>query len=445
VARRKPWAFAVRTLLPALFLARAALSSSAADTNLESRLQALQEQNEALQSQLRQQQQVIDSLQRDVAKIHQADEQRDAEMENEKAAETPAMESPKSSGFNFGNVHLSGEGGAGIFWSGSEGQFPNAEFRVDEAKLFVDAQVWGDVYAFAEINLATREEPDVNLHLGELYIDAEDVSKLWGQPGQLNIRVGRMDIPFGEEYLTRDVIDNPLISRSLSDIWGVDEGVEVYGGVKKFNYVVAVQNGGIPDTQDFKADKSITGRLSYDVNSHLHLSVSGMRTGDLDGHQDVLSALWFGTGFFRQIGASSIFHANLVQADAEWRMKHGHLKAFGGYIRYNDNDPSGIDKRDVYYYSVEGVHDIYGKLYGAARFSQIIAPNGFPIVGNSPMDAYLFGPLTDRIWRLSLGLGYRWNEQFILKTEYTMERGKESGGVKRDHEDMFATEAVFGF
>ena len=105
---------------------------------------------------------------------------------------------------------------------------------MDEAKLFVDAQVWGDVYAFAEINLASREEPDVDLHLGELYLDAEDISKLWGKPGQFNVRVGRMDIPFGEEYLHRDVIDDPLISRSLSDIWGVDEGVEIYGALGKF-------------------------------------------------------------------------------------------------------------------------------------------------------------------------------------------------------------------
>src|SRR6185437_9548336 len=259
-----------------------------------------------------------------VAKIHQADQQRDAEMENAKAAETPAPESPKSSGFNFGKVHLSGEGGAGIFETGSEGQFPNAQFRVDEAKLFVDAAVWGDVYAFAEINLTTREEFDDNLHLGELYLDAEDISKLWGKIGQLNLRVGRMDIPFGEEYLTRDVIDNPLISRSLSDIWGVDEGIELYGSVEKLSYVLAVQNGGIPDTRDFNADKSITGRLSYEPCSHLHFSVSGMRTGDLNAQKDVLSALWFSGGFVRPLGAGTVFHANLVEGDAQWRWARGH-------------------------------------------------------------------------------------------------------------------------
>jgi len=431
------------SLLSALCLARPAVSY-AVDTNLESQLRLLQQQNEALQSQLHEQQELIESLRKDVAGIHKAQEERDAQLANEKAA-IESEQSSKTGGFNFGKVHLSGEGGVGLFETGSQGQFPNAEFRVDEAKLFVDAQVWGDVYAFAELNLATREEQDVNLHLGELYIDVEDISKLWGQPGQLNARIGRMDIPFGEEYLTRDVIDNPLISRSLPDIWGVDEGIELYGSVNKLSYVLAVQNGGVPDTRDFNADKSITGRLSYNPNSHLHFSVSGMRTGDLNAQKDVLSALWFAGGFFRPIGAGTVFHADLVEGDAQWRWSRGHVKAFGGYIRYDDNDPTANIRRDVYYYSVEGVQDLTRKFYAAARFGQIFAPRGFPIVGEGDMHTYLFGPLSDEMWRLSLGLGYRFSPNFIVKTEYTFERGTSPNGPDRNHEDFFATEAVFGF
>jgi hypothetical protein len=278
-----------------------------------------------------------------------------------------------------------------------------------------------------------------------MYLDIEDISKLWGKTGQLNARLGRMDIPFGEEYLTRDVIDNPLISHSLSDFWGVDEGLELYGALGKFNYVAAVQNGGIPDTRDFNADKSVIGRVSYDPNSHWHFSVSGMRTGDLSAPKDSLSAEWFANGFFRTLGAGSKFHADLVEGDASWHWARGHIKAFGGYIHYDDNDPSSNNRRDVYYYSVEGVQDLTHKFYAGARFSQIFAPKGFPLVGNGNMDTYLFGPLADRMWPLSLGLGYRWNQHFVLKTEYTLERGRGIGGANRDHEDMFATEAVFGF
>jgi hypothetical protein len=96
----------------------------------------------------------------------------------------------------------------------------DAEFRIDEAKLFVEAPIWGDVYFYSELNLATREESNVALHLGELYLDFENVSQLWNCDRMLNLRIGRLDIPFGEEYLTRDAIDNPLISHSLVDFWG---------------------------------------------------------------------------------------------------------------------------------------------------------------------------------------------------------------------------------
>jgi hypothetical protein len=432
-------------LLIAVGFARAA-ALRAADTNIESQLRALQQQNDLLQTQLHQQQELIDSLRREVGEIRQAGVQRDAEVASVKAAVKESDETPKSAnGFGFGKIHISGEGGAGIFETGSEGAFPNAEFRVDEAKLFVDAPVWGDVYAFAELNLASHEAPNVSLNLGECYLDVEDISKLWGRTGQLNARIGRMDIPFGEEYISRDAIDNPLISHSLADFWGVDEGLELYGALGKFSYVAAVQNGGASDTRDFNADKSIAGRLSFDPNRHLHFSMSGMRTGDLNAAKDGVSAVWFGGGWFRRLGSATLFHANLVEGDMEWRLPRGHVKIFGGYIRYDDNDTTANNGRDVYYYSVEGVHDVTRKLYAGARFSQIFANQGFPIVGNSDMNTYLFGPLTDEIWRLSLGLGYRWNRHFVVKTEYTLERGREAGGSSRSHEDLFAAEAAFAF
>jgi hypothetical protein len=114
-------------------------------------------------------------------------------------------------------------------------------------------------------------------------------------------------------------------------------------------------------------------------------------------------------------------------------------------VRFDDNDPQHIDRRDIFYYSVEGVHDIIGKLYGAARFSQILVDKGLPIVGNGNTTDYLYGTPTSQLWRLSLGLGYRWSQNLIFKGEYTFERGKEVTGERRDHEDMFALEAAFRF
>jgi hypothetical protein len=297
------------------------------------------------------------------------------------------------------------------------------------------------------VDMATPEQQDVQLRLGEIYLHVENVSQLWDREGMLNLRAGRMYVPFGEEYLSRFAIDNPLISRSLTDLWGVNAGLELYGRMGKFSYVVAAENGGSSDMQDFESDKSIAGRLGYDPTRWLHASVSGMRTGDLSVQNDFLSAMWFGNGFFRSIGSAqtTYFHANLVEGDVEAKLPHGHVKAFGGYVRYDDNDPAANNGRNVYYYSVEGVQDLTRKLYAGVRFSQILAPNGFPLAGYGDFGNYFLNTLSTDLWRLSLGVGYRWSPNLVVKAEYSFERGKGMGGDNREHEDFVGAEAAFRF
>src|SRR5215469_10334282 len=420
---------------------------SATETNIEDRLRALEEQNQVLQSQVRQQQDTIQALTRDLAGIRAANSNQQTEMDQVKAdLDHPPEPTASESHLKFGNVHISGEGGIAFFNTGSAGFAPNSEFRVDEARLFVESPIWDEVYFFGQADLATRENNDFNVKLGELYLDWEDISRIWGHDRQLNLRVGRMNIPFGEEYLNRYAIDNPLILHSLSDLWGYDTGVEVYGSAGKFSYVAAVQNGG-DNVRQFSGYKSVAGRFSYDPMRWLHFSVSGMRTGDRSAQGDKLSALWFGGGFFRSLGspATTTFHANLVESDATVRWSGGYLKGFSGYARYGDNDPAADNGRNIFYYSVEGVQHLSPKIYGAARFSQIIAPDGFPIMGNGNFRDYFVNNLSTRLWRLSLGLGYRFSDRLIVKTEYALERGREADGDPRDHEDFIGAQAAFAF
>src|SRR6185295_8456293 len=127
--------------------------------------------------------------------------------------------------------------------------------------------------------LITREANAANFQLGELYVEFERLGTPWGLPDSLNLRVGSINTPFGEEYLVRGPVENPLISHSLSDIWGPDEGLEIYGTLGAWQYVVAVQNGGISQLRDFNSDKAIAARVSWDPRPWLHLSASAMRTG----------------------------------------------------------------------------------------------------------------------------------------------------------------------
>jgi hypothetical protein len=419
-------------------------------TAVKRQVEGLEQQNAALQQQVRQQQAVIETLSRRVGDIEQTSAQRHRESEDKSEARNGDALPKAASGFKMSKLNISGEGAVAFFDTQSNGAYPNAEFRVDEAKLFLEAAVWDDVYFFSELNLATREYKDLNLRLGETYIDFENVSKLWKRDKMLSLRVGRIDVPFGEEYLSRDAIDNPLISHSLSDAWGVDEGIELYGAAGKLSYVVALQNGGVCGTRDFNADKSVAGRMGFDPTRWLHLSVSGMRTGDLAApqDQDYLSELWFGNAWFRSIGtpATTTFHANLLEGDVQVRWARGHLNAFGGYAAYDDNDPARSNARDIFYYSVEAVQSFSKKWYAASRFSQILAEKGYPIPGHGNLGKYFFSPIqTEDIWRWSLGLGYRWSDNLLIKAEYAIEQGQEVSGKDRTHQNLFAIEVAMKF
>jgi hypothetical protein len=227
----------------------------------------------------------------------------------------------------------------------------------------------------------------------------------------------------------------------------VDAGAELYGRIGKFSYVVAAQNGGDVVARDFTEDKSVAGRISYDPTKWLHLSVSGMRTGD-QSPRDMWSDLYIANGWFVPIGSTNMtrFHANLVEGDIAVKLRRARLRAFGGYAQYADDDPGVNNKRDIYFYCVEGFYDITRKLYAGVRFSEILAPDGYPLVGNGDMNRYLFsGARTTELWRLSLGMGYRCSENLVLKAEYSFEQGKLVSGEKRDHEDFVGVEAAFKF
>jgi len=410
----------------------------AGDTNLEEQVQLLRDQNAMLQQQLQKQSQSLDALTQKVQGLEAANTERESATLDNSA--------PAKSGLNFGRVDLSGEGGIALFNTGSEGLAPNPEFLVDEARLFIQAPVWKEVYFYGDVDLATRENMDTQVYLGELYLDFEDVSQLWGHDDQLNVRAGRMDIPFGEEYLTRYAIDNPFILHSVSDFWGVDSGVEVYGALGKFSYVVAVQNGGGDDVQEYNGDKSVAGRISFDPNRHWHFSVSGMRTGDLNAQNEGASAEWFANETVQSIGspATTTFHVNAVELDMTARWASGYVQAFGGCAQYGDNDPAADNSRNIFYYSAGVVQNLPEQFYAAARFSEVIADKGIPLLGNGDYGDY-GDPLTSDLWRLSLGIGYRFSDQLIIKAEYAFEGGQQVDGESRNQENFFGTEIAFKF
>lgn len=422
---------------------------SLADEGKDPQLDEMRVQNRHLQQQVQQQQQQIDELRQRLDAMQNAGgrpapEATPVRPEPEATVrmEAPALRAAKE-------IRVSGEAGLAFFSSGREGVFPNSEFRVDDAKIFLEAPVWRNVYFFTGMELATRESGDGNFHLGELYADFEDVVSAGHNQG-LSVRVGRFNVPFGEEYQNRSVMTNPLITHSVADIWGIDSGVQLYGSIGRFQYNFAVQNGGLDSLRDYNRDKSLTARLSLAPVKSLHLSASAHRTGRLDVNNDFFSNLWFGGGFFGSLGSPATtrtFQATMFEFDAAWQWQGSRIRATAGTARYDDDDTTADNSRRLHYYSLEAVQQLTEKLYGAARYSAVrSSAGGYPLVGLGDFGEYYFGsPPTEKLNRLSLGLGYRFAEPLTWKVEYSWENGRLVNGESRDDENMLSTEVGLKF
>ncbi len=421
-----------RRCAASLLAALAAAVSPAGETDVR----ALLDQNRQLIEQVRAQQKQIDELRTRLDRL------------DEPAGPRPPLPSAAESGRQ---IRLSGEVGVGFFKSGEDGNQPNSEFRVDDARIFVEAPVWQNVYFYGGLELTTREAADEFFHVGELYVDVEN---LWrsGRDYSMSLRAGRFNIPFGEEYQFRNVIDNPLISHSLADVWGIDEGVQIYGKLGPVRYNLAVQNGGHRSLRDLDPDKAVIARLSFDATPRLTLSASAMRTGDLRAADanpnvptDTYSEVWFANAFFRALGSTATtrtFHAELTEVDAAYRWPSGHLKADAGWVSFDDDSTAADYSRHLSYYSIEGVQHLSAGLFAAARYSAIDVPRGYPIGGQGNLGKYFynpFGPLTKNLQRLSLGVGYQFAPPLVWKVEYSREDGRLVNGTKRNDEDMLSS------
>ncbi len=89
------------------------------------------------------------------------------------------------------------------------------------------------------------------------------------------------------------------------------------------------------------------------------------------------------------------------------------------------------------------VQNLPKNFYAVTRFSEAIAANGYPIMGNG--DGEYFSALATDLWRLSLGIGYRFSDRLIIKTEYSFEGGQQVNGASRNQENYFGAEIAFKF
>ena len=99
---------------------------------LRREIEALRTQHQEMMQRLQQQQGVIEQMNRKLSAFERTSPA--APVTADKSAAPPPASMMKDRMQNaFGKIHLSGEAAVALFHHQSEGQFPNAEMRIDEA------------------------------------------------------------------------------------------------------------------------------------------------------------------------------------------------------------------------------------------------------------------------------------------------------------------------
>jgi len=320
-------------------------------------------------------------------------------------------------------IRISGYGAFGYYNSGDAGGVPKGAFLAKEASLFVEAQPWDHVSFFSETWL-TRYlfDNDSGPQLGELYAKFSD---LFGTEdgARIGVKVGLIDVPFGEDYLRMDANEDPLISLSAADVWAIDEGVAVFGRLSSFRWMLAATNGNIALGADDRGSKLVCGKLSCDVSPNLYLSASVLKDGNTD-----VSTIWFGRGLITPVGAfagsaagaspSTSVSSTLWEADARLSAQKCALglQVGGAFI----NDAVNTFDRNLLWITVEPSLHLTPALSLHLRYSEIGTDNsseGYLLEGDIFGSGDEFGYDTHRMQRFTGGVLYAPNPHVQFKAE----------------------------
>lgn len=354
------------------------------------------------------------------------------------------------------NFDIHGFGSAGYYDTGPNGTSPHGSFAIKEASLFIHADVWQDVEMFVELQTNRLGKDDqLFTRTGEVHVHFRNIKLSDGI--QVGVKVGRFDIPFGEEYLSQDSSDNPLITTSAPYVYGWGEGILGYGDVRGVTIIAAITDGTDARSEEDNKSKAFNLKVSGMPTEKLYLSVSAMRNGDA-----AKSAVEFGGSHFQPVGASHVstlgtsseamVDGSLAQLDAKYRLfgGRGYISAFIGAARQDDDDEAF--ERDFRWSGIEIYRELANKWYTVTRFSEIGTyddDEGYHFDGKIYAGGNgSFGYDTKRFRRLGVGLGFEPNPRVRIKFElgrdwFELIDASELGGT--DGREFAAAEIAVGF
>ena len=360
----------------------------------------------------------------------------------------------------YKRVNLSGFGAVAYIDSGSAGTRPDGGFLIKEASLFVEAPVWDKSSLFFELQTNRLGDDETKwVRTGEVYLHIRDLFPDWGN-GMISIKAGRFDIPFGEEYLTQDAIDNPLISTSAAYTYGWDEGVLFYGKYRGIGWAASIADGSDDRSIEDHSDKAFNAKIWGNPMESLYLSASAMRNGTAGK-----SAIEFGGSHFQPVGVShpsslgispsGKVDAALFELDAKYHfgpyLDSGYLAVNYG-MAFVDDETSSFD-RDFQWFMIEPYYSLTEQIYLVARYSEIGTYDdneGYHFDGKTTAGGNSsLGYDTRRFQRLSVGMGWWYNPRLNIKLEYSRDRFDLINGsllsADNNNRNLFGIEMVGGF
>ncbi len=340
-------------------------------------------------------------------------------------------------------LKIKGRAAAGFFDSGKAGSYPAGSFEMPDAKIqfsFQPDDINTMVLRF-NLNNATAQSP----LLDYFFLQSKDfLPALKDTPFSLSSRLGRFKLGFGEETWSNNLIENVVVSSSAANVNVVDEGLEFAGkvkldkiGLKPLGWVASVSNGNTGVGADSSASKAFMGKLYYTPIDPLYLSASYYDSGDLGTGNAEMAVAGLAT---RPSGAND-WQRKVWELDARYDFGKGKkpleptvfsdskaiLKVSYGAFR---DDAAGDRYGDFGF--TEGIYNLTEKVYAAGRYSFI------DLSGDAT--ASLNSVTANRYDRYSLGLGYRWSENTILKLGYDW--NKQEGSNTEEADDNLLSAVV---
>ena len=397
---------------------------------------ASDEEIQALKQQVQQLMQRIEKLESEQAKVKDAG---------------PAGVAPRVELSNaLSKLKMKGRFATGYYKSGNAGSFSSGSFEMPDAKIqfsFQPDDVNTVVMRFKLDNGVTSISTTSPL-LDYFYLQSKDfITSLKDTPFSLSSRLGRFKLGFGEETWSNNPVESVLPSNSAANTGVSDEGLELAGkikldkiGLKPLGWVTSISDGNSTAGSDSGDGKAFMGKLYYTPIDPLYLSASYYDSGRLKLSDSELSIAGLKA---RPTGATD-WQRSVWEVDARYDFKKGKKPldppaysdskaivrlSYGGF--HDTRSTAGVSRSGDFGF-IEGMYNLTAKFYTATRYSFVELDNGVTATLNT-VTANKYG-------RYSLGAGYHWSENTILKVGYDW--NKQSGPSTQEAHDNLLSAVV---